>query len=240
MTQKIRRLLGGTAGLALASGMLIAAPYQLQHRDGATTLVPAYAAAKDGERDDKSGKGRDRSDDRGRKSQKSEKSGKDDRGRDDRGDDSRRGGDDDRGYDDRGRDDDRDVSRRDDDDSSHVEVTLSDGTRVEIEDGRYERKSASGETIEERPATRADYARLQQVGTASGGSQRRMPNGAFRGGGRVAELEVLGENIEITYTDGWKEEIENGRYELKNELGETVIQRPVRPSDRARLFKAAR
>lgn len=44
--------------------------------------------------------------------------------------------------------------------SSGVEVTFSDGTREEIENGRYERKDASGQTVEERAATQADLDRL--------------------------------------------------------------------------------
>jgi len=44
--------------------------------------------------------------------------------------------------------------------SSGVEVTYSDGTREEIENGRYERKNAAGQTVEQRPATQADLDRL--------------------------------------------------------------------------------
>lgn len=44
--------------------------------------------------------------------------------------------------------------------SAGVEVTYSDGTREEIENGRYERKNAAGRTVEERPATQADIDRL--------------------------------------------------------------------------------
>lgn len=43
---------------------------------------------------------------------------------------------------------------------SDVEVTFSDGTRQEIENGRFERKDMAGRTVEERPATQADLDRL--------------------------------------------------------------------------------
>ena len=43
---------------------------------------------------------------------------------------------------------------------STIEVRYSDGTREEIEGGRYERKNAAGRTVEERRATAADIARL--------------------------------------------------------------------------------
>ncbi|MGP3698881.1 hypothetical protein [Rhodobacter sp. NSM] len=43
---------------------------------------------------------------------------------------------------------------------SNIEVTYADGSREEIEGGIYERKDSSRRTVEERPATRADYERL--------------------------------------------------------------------------------
>ena len=46
---------------------------------------------------------------------------------------------------------------------------------------------------------------------------------------------VSGGNIEVTYSRGWKEEIENGRYELKDPANRTVVQRPATARDRARL-----
>lgn len=44
--------------------------------------------------------------------------------------------------------------------SAGVEVRYSDGTKEEIENGRYERKDAAGRTVEERPATQADLDRI--------------------------------------------------------------------------------
>ncbi len=37
-----------------------------------------------------------------------------------------------------------------------LEVTLSDGSKIEIEDGRYQYKDGTGRTLVERPATQAD------------------------------------------------------------------------------------
>jgi hypothetical protein len=108
-----------------------------------------------------------------------------------------------------------------------------------VENGRYERRDSSGRTIEERPATAADLALVGRSATGktqvSAGSRSHR-----RGGGVVARLETSGSNIEITYDDGWKEEISNGFYELKDDLGRTVIERPARSSDSSRLFKAVR
>ncbi len=44
-----------------------------------------------------------------------------------------------------------------------LEVTYGDGSREEIENGRYERKDAAGRTVEQRPATAADVERLQAL-----------------------------------------------------------------------------
>ncbi|MSU91377.1 hypothetical protein GE300_17490 [Rhodobacteraceae bacterium 2CG4] len=118
-----------------------------------------------------------------------------------------------------------------------MQLRLSDGTKIEIENGIFERKDATGRTIEERPATAADLALF---GLAGGSVDGERPHGTRDGGGIVAKLEVSGGNIEITYTDGWKEEIEGGRYELKDALNRTVVERPVRPADRDRLFGAVR
>lgn len=119
----------------------------------------------------------------------SDDNGGDDHGGDRGGDDhSGRGGgdDDDDDHSGRGRggdDDDSDDDDSSDDDSSQsggsaggsggvvkieqsangIEVTYSDGTREEIENGRYERKNSAGRTVEERPATQADINRLSSL-----------------------------------------------------------------------------
>lgn len=47
--------------------------------------------------------------------------------------------------------------------SSGVEVRYSDGTREEIDNGRYEREDAAGRMVEQRPATQADIDRLMSL-----------------------------------------------------------------------------
>ena len=56
--------------------------------------------------------------------------------------------------------------------------------------------------------------------------------------GRVVEVERRGFNIEVRYDDGWKEEIENGRYELKDPNNRTVVERAATFADRARIANA--
>ena len=122
-----------------------------------------------------------------------------------------------------------------------IEVTYADGTKEEIENGVYERKDAAGRTVEERPATQADIDRLAAVaggaptgGTAPGGSGATTGEREFRLSDGT-KIEVFGDKIEVTYGDGWKEEIEAGRYELKDPAGNTVVERPATAADRNRL-----
>ena len=108
----------------------------------------------------------------------------------------------------------------------------NDGTKEEIEDGRYERKDALGRTVEERPATQADVDRLQLVARGAR-PQRRIEVGA------VTKIERSAPGLEIVYATGWKEEFENGRYELKDPNGNTVVERLVTDQDRARMTRLA-
>jgi len=233
---KTENLLKRSTVMLTLAGVLSFAPYHLAFDAGTGLVVldPALAFAKGGDDDD----GDDGGDDNG-----GDRDDRDDRDDDDddRDDDrSGRGGDDD----DDGDGDDR--RGRGSDDAN--EATLSDGSRIEIENGRFELKNPSGRTIVERRATAADYDLLNQAKAGTTLSLRQAApqagsapqrNGK-RGGGVVSKLEVGGANIEITYTDGWKEEIENGRYELKDAQNRTVIERPARDADRQRLFSAVR
>jgi hypothetical protein len=56
--------------------------------------------------------------------------------------------------------------------------------------------------------------------------------------GSVAKAESEGTALEVTYSDGWKEEVENGRYELKDPTNQTVVERAATQSDIDRLNSA--
>ncbi len=138
-------------------------------------------------------------------------------------------------------DDGRQSDGPDDSPSTGIEEATANGGRIEIENGVYELKNAAGETIVERPATAADYAALGVTPPAtatatspatgdSGGAQIRV--------GRVIEVEQTATSIEIRYSRGWKEEIENGVYELKDPANRTVIERPATAADWDRLAAA--
>ncbi|PZV34842.1 hypothetical protein [Mesorhizobium kowhaii] len=48
-------------------------------------------------------------------------------------------------------------------------------------------------------------------------------------------VEVEGNKIEVEHPDGIKEEIENGRFEMKDALGRTIVERPATANDISRL-----
>lgn len=168
------------------------------------------------------------------------------------GDDSARDSEDDDDDDSASRSDRRDNGnrrrgRRDDDDrrdragsdrgpsaeinGANIEVTFDSGIREEIENGIFERKDARGRTVVERRATAADRRRLER---AANRLTRSVAPSNDRSA-QAAKVEVAGNNIEVVYSDGWKEEIENGRYELKDPSNNTVIERPARTADINRL-----
>ena len=86
-------------------------------------------------------------------------------------------------------------------------------------------------------------------GRGRGGDDARADdrNGAAQGGAtapggdlRVVKIERSASGIEIIYSNGVKEEIENGRYQLKNPGGRTIAQRPATQGDLNRIGRNVR
>ena len=112
--------------------------------------------------------------------------------------------------------------------ASGVEVTYSNGVKEEIENGRFEQKDASGRTVIERPATAQDIARLNANARNSGIA-------AVPAGAGAPRVEIAGGAIEVSYPNGWREELADGRYELKDPNNNTVVERPATGADMSRL-----
>lgn len=72
-------------------------------------------------------------------------------------------------------------------------------------------------------------------GTAGGGTV-----GGGAAGSRPTEIERSARGIEVSYADGWREELENGRYELKDAQGRTVVERRATTEDMQRLSAFSR
>ena len=111
--------------------------------------------------------------------------------------------------------------------ASGVEITYSNGVREEIENGRFEQKDAAGRTVIERPATGSDVARLD-------GNARRSRIVVPTGSG-APRVEASAGAIEVSYPTGWREELEGGRYELKDPNNNTVVEREATSADVRRL-----
>ena len=109
-----------------------------------------------------------------------------------------------------------------------VEVTYSNGVREEISRGRFEQKDASGRTLIERPVTDADLKRIARNTQRSG-----IVPVPFRT--EATRVEASGSAIEVTYGTGWREQLDGGRYELKDPNNNTVIERVATPADISRL-----
>ena len=68
-----------------------------------------------------------------------------------------------------------------------------------------------------------------------GNDDRGGKDGGRGGNGGVVKVEQQGRNIEVTFANGVKVEIEGNRYERKNRAGDTVVERRATAQDRARL-----
>lgn len=109
-----------------------------------------------------------------------------------------------------------------------LKIRFDDGSSEEVEGGRYERKNANGDTVEERSATQDDIDRL--IGLATSFEQSL---GAIDAD--VVKVEREGASIEITYDDGSKEEIEGAKYEREGPNDADLIERAASAADLARI-----
>lgn len=100
-----------------------------------------------------------------------------------------------------------------------------------------------------------DRGRGQDDRSASGRDDRGRGRGAddrTEHGARTARVEdrpgvarpggvsVDGRHLEVTTRDGYRQEIRNGRFEMKDRFGRTVVERRATPDDRTRILEALR
>ena len=129
---------------------------------------------------------------------------------------------------------------------SNLEIVYSNGIKEEIEGGRYELKNAAGRTVIERTATADDIARIEgnvrnsKVSTTGGviAAARSVPS--VPSGSQVRRVEVGNQSIEVSYSTGWREQVERSRYELKDPNNNTVVERRATQADVDRLMALAR
>lgn len=130
-------------------------------------------------------------------------------------------GSDDRGGDDRGgdRDDDYDDDRDDDHDDDRDDDNDDDRDDDRDDDSHHR----SGGHDDSRHSSDDKSVR----GSTGGGNGSPVS---------VVEVERYANGIEVRYSDGTKESVENGRYERKNSAGRTVEERRATQADANRLM----
>ncbi len=109
-----------------------------------------------------------------------------------------------------------------------IEIKFTDGSKEEIENGIFERKNANRVTVEERAATAADFTRLSALADEFESALPPLD-------GTVVKVERGPASLEITYSDGSKEEIEGTTYEREGAGGVDLIERAASAADIDRL-----
>jgi hypothetical protein len=185
--------------------------------DSGLDLAPAFA--KDGRDGGNSGSGSGGGDDDGGSSGSGGGRGSDDsggsggRGSDDNGGSGGRGGDDDGGNSGRG--------GGDDDSSGHGRGRGGD------DDGGDNRGGRGGDD---------DDRASRRGGRDTGGLGAPVPARPVDGARlRVVKVERGAGGMEVTYSNGVREEIEAGRYQRKDAAGRTVVERPATNADLRRI-----
>lgn len=120
-----------------------------------------------------------------------------------------------------------------------VFIFYADGSRESVENGRYEHVDSARRLIEDRNATAADLSRMRSVANALSVKNVVVPKTSSSASSEIVKIDVSGHDIKVLYVSGWKEEINDGIYELKDPNWNTVVQRPANQKDAYRLKKLA-
>ncbi|WP_415404055.1 hypothetical protein [Tateyamaria sp. SN3-11] len=111
-------------------------------------------------------------------------------------------------------------------------IFYSDGSREEIQNGQYVRSDRNGRVLERRRAQSSDLARVRALVGGQGAKVETAPSGVKS---RAVKAIYRGNNVQILYANGWREEISSGRYKLTDQYGRTVTSRRATQIDRNRL-----
>ncbi|MGC1487042.1 MAG: hypothetical protein WA784_04545, partial [Albidovulum sp.] len=115
-----------------------------------------------------------------------------------------------------------------------VKVEYVDGSREEIRNGKYERRNANGKVVEKRLASGYDVARIRSQVAAS--NIENAPEIAAPTTRAVA-VTITGAEIDVQYSNGWRERIVAGQYQLTDQFGRIAVARTASKKDWARLKK---
>ena len=111
-------------------------------------------------------------------------------------------------------------------------ITFSDGSREEIRNGQFVRTDRNGSVLERRRARSSDLARMRAL---FGGQKPQTDKVPIDVNARAVRATYRGQNVEILYSNGWREEISWGRYRLIDQYGRAAASRRATQLDRKRL-----
>lgn len=113
-----------------------------------------------------------------------------------------------------------------------VQIHLSDGGREEIRNGRFERFNARGQKIESRRARGSDAAR---VGALAGRVEFQDASDQADNTASAVLVTIRGRDIDVLFSNGWRERITGGKYTMTDQYGRAVVSRRATRDDRERL-----
>ncbi|MGB7262333.1 MAG: hypothetical protein WBC68_09690 [Albidovulum sp.] len=115
-----------------------------------------------------------------------------------------------------------------------VRLRYSDGSREEIRNGQYQRKSATGRTLERRPARGSDIAHVRSLADRTDVLDQADSTDKTA---RAVMVTGTDPDIDVLFSNGWRERIDNGRYILTDQFGRAVVNRQAKSDDQIRLKK---
>ena len=121
--------------------------------------------------------------------------------------------------------------------SNGARVTYSDGSREEITNGNFSRTNENGRVVERRRARGSDLARMRAYFSQAIPRIEETPPVVKS---RAVKATYRGQNIEILYANGWREEITSGLFTLTDKYGRVVTSRLATQDDRYRLNRFRR
>ncbi|SFR32577.1 hypothetical protein SAMN04488002_0160 [Litoreibacter janthinus] len=115
-----------------------------------------------------------------------------------------------------------------------VRLNYANGSQEVIRNGKYERRNASGRVIERRRARGSDIAHVRSL-VGRGNFLDRADS--TQPAARATRVTGSGRDIDVLFSNGWRERIEAGRYVLTDQFGRAVVKRKATNNDWVRLQK---
>ena len=118
--------------------------------------------------------------------------------------------------------------------SNGARIIFSDGSHEEIRNGQFARTNRNGQVVERRSARGSDLARMRALLGDRNATVEKAPSGI---NSRAVKATYRGRNIDILYSNGWREQVSSGRYNLIDQFGRVITSRRASQADRTRLSR---